>query len=78
MMTNNYRGCAKLQDILEVTKLNLKGGRPSFRMKVFKYDSNNKKEEAGKRNLTFSCDTVFTRDKWIAAIDYLKTRGIYD
>ena len=47
-------------------------------MKVFKYDSKNKQETAGKRNLTFSCDTVFTRDKWIAAIDYLKTRGIYD
>ena len=28
--------------------------------------------------MTFSCETVFIRDKWIAAIDYLKTRSIYD
>mgnify|MGYP007004933629 CR=1 FL=1 len=28
--------------------------------------------------MIFSCRNTFDRDKWIAAIDYLKTRAIYE
>ena len=28
--------------------------------------------------MIFSCKKPFDRDKWIAAIDYLKTRAIYE
>jgi hypothetical protein len=34
--------------------------------------------EKSKRDIFFSCDTDQERDKWIIAIDYLKTRAIYD
>lgn len=37
-----------------------------------------KGEEKGKRNVWLSCDTAEMRDKWIIAIDYLKTRAIYE
>lgn len=37
-----------------------------------------KGEEKGKRDIFFSCDTAEIRDKWMIAIDYLKTRAIYD
>ena len=39
---------------------------------------NSKGEEKGKRDLYFSCTTEEQRDKWMIAIDYLKTRAIYD
>lgn len=31
-----------------------------------------------KRDIAFSCDTEEARDKWIIAIDFLKTKAIYD
>ena len=34
--------------------------------------------EQGKRDIFFSCDTEEARDRWMIAIDYLKTRAIYD
>ena len=37
----------------------------------------NRKKEAGKRDITFACNTTQDRDKWTASIDYLKTRAIY-
>ena len=36
------------------------------------------KKEKPKRDLFFSCDTREERDKWMTAIDYLKTRAIFD
>ena len=35
-------------------------------------------EEKGKREFFFSCDDVLTRDKWMIAIDFLKTKAVYD
>lgn len=37
-----------------------------------------KKEEKPKRDIFFSCNTPQERDKWMIAIDYLKTRAIFD
>ena len=34
--------------------------------------------ERGKRDFFFSCDDVLTRDKWMIAIDFLKTKAVYD
>jgi len=39
---------------------------------------NEKKKESGKRILIFACETTYDRDRWIAAIDYLKTKAIYE
>ena len=39
---------------------------------------NKKHQEAGRRFITFACETEQQRDKWMAAIEYLKTRAIYD
>ena len=32
----------------------------------------------GKRHVIFTCPTAQNRDKWYAAIEYLKTKSIYD
>ena len=37
-----------------------------------------RKEEKGKRDFFFSCDDILTRDKWMIAIDFLKTKAVYD
>ena len=36
------------------------------------------KNEKPKRDIYFSCDSAEERDKWMIAIDYLKTRAIFD
>ena len=40
------------------------------------YDKND--VEQRKRDIWFSCDREEDRDRWMIAIDYLKTRAIYD
>ena len=35
-------------------------------------------DEKGKRDFFFSCDDVLTRDRWMIAIDFLKTKAVYD
>lgn len=35
-------------------------------------------QECGKREILFGCESEQQRDKWMAAIEYLKTRAIYD
>lgn len=37
-----------------------------------------KGREKGKREFFFSCDTEHLRDKWMIAIDFLKTKATYD
>ena len=37
-----------------------------------------KKKEAGRRTLIFGCESELIRDKWLAAIDYLKTKAMFD
>ena len=63
--------------IYEVVSLKIKDDSPSFRIGVSMH-TNQKGKEAGKRDITFSCHTQQDRDRWVAAIDYLKTRSIYD
>ena len=46
--------------------------KPTFMISVTMY-LNSKGEEKGKRDLYFSCATEEQRDKWMIAIDYLKT-----
>ena len=35
-------------------------------------------KEKGKREFFFSCEDILTRDKWMIAIEFLKTKAIYD
>ena len=71
------RGCVDMRFIYEVVPLKIKDDRTSFRLGVSLH-INVKGKEAGKRDITFSCKTKEARDRWVAAIDYLKTRSIYD
>lgn len=71
-------GMVKLPFIYDVVKSKqAHNERPSFMISVTMY-YDKKNEEKGKRDIFFSCDTPETRDKWMIAIDYLKTRAIYD
>ena len=63
--------------IYDVVSIKMKDNSPSFRISVSVH-INEKGKEAGKRDITFSCHSPQDRDRWIAAIDYLKTRSIYD
>jgi len=71
-------GLVELPFIYQVMKSKQAGNeRPTFLITVTMY-KDKKREEKPKRNLFFSCDTEEERDKWIFAIDYLKTRAIYE
>eukprot|EP00353_Schmidingerella_taraikaensis_P003927 CAMPEP_0185574322 /NCGR_PEP_ID=MMETSP0434-20130131/5811_1 /TAXON_ID=626734 ORGANISM="Favella taraikaensis, Strain Fe Narragansett Bay" /NCGR_SAMPLE_ID=MMETSP0434 /ASSEMBLY_ACC=CAM_ASM_000379 /LENGTH=68 /DNA_ID=CAMNT_0028190853 /DNA_START=602 /DNA_END=808 /DNA_ORIENTATION=+ len=37
-----------------------------------------KKAEAGRRTIIIACETELKRDRWLAAIDFLKTKAIFD
>ena len=39
-------------------------------------DRDNK--EKGRRDFFFSADNVLSRDKWMIAIEFLKTKAVYD
>ena len=51
--------------------------RPTFMLSVTMW-TNKKGEDKGRREFFFSCDDEILRDKWMIAIDYLKTKAIYD
>ena len=71
-------GLVNLPFIYEVVKSKQAGNeRPSFMISVTMY-LDKKGEEKPKRDIFFSCDTEQARDQWMVAIDYLKTRAIYD
>ena len=74
---DKYSGLVKLTFIFEVSNVTVKDTDDSFRLGVSLYEQRGK-EHAGKRDLIFTCKNSFERDKWIAWIDYLKTRAIYD
>ena len=57
--------------------MSLQNGSPSFRLGVSLYEKP-KQKEAGKRDIIFTCKTEYDRDRWAAAIEYLKTRAIYE
>ena len=40
--------------------------------------TNKKGEDKGRREFFFSCQNEIMRDKWMIAIDFLKTKAIYD
>ena len=50
---------------------------PAFSLEV-SMRFNSKKKEMGRDTLVFGCETEFDRDRWIAAIDYLKIKAGYD
>ena len=76
VVSDKFRGRVKLPFIFEVVKLTDKDGNPQFCLCVSVHQTLNKKE-AGKRDIIFTCYSKHDRDRWIAAIDYLKTRAIY-
>ena len=57
--------------------MSLQDGSPSFRLGVSLHEKY-KAKEAGKRDIIFTCKTEYDRDRWAAAIEYLKTRAIYE
>ena len=77
MHADKFRGKINMNFIYEVVSLKIKDDKPSFRLGVSMH-MNEKGKEAGKRDITFSCFSQESRDRWVAAIDYLKTRSIYD
>lgn len=71
-------GCVKLPFIYDVVRSKqVRNEKPSFMISVTMY-YDRKKDEKPKRDIYFSCDSAEERDKWIIAIDYLKTRAIFD
>ena len=70
-------GEVELNFIYQVMKSSqVRNERPTFLISVTMYKKNGK--EMPKRDIAFSCDTEEARDKWIIAIDFLKTKAIYD
>ena len=51
--------------------------KPTFMIEVTMW-TDKRGEEKGKRDFFFSCDDVLTRDRWLIAIDFLKTKAVYD
>lgn len=75
---DKYMGKVELPFIYNVVKSKQHGNeRPAFMISVTMW-VDRKGEEKGKRNVFFSCENTEIRDRWIIAIDYLKTRAIYD
>ena len=50
---------------------------PTFMLSVTMW-TNKKGEDKGRREFFFSCENEILRDKWMIAIDFLKTKAIYD
>lgn len=73
---DKFEGKINLSHIFEVAKISDQNGNPAFFLGFSMYEKRHKKE-AGKRDFTFTCATQQDRDRWVAAIDYLKTRSIY-
>ena len=59
-----------------MVKVTDKLGYPSICLGVSMHETSRKKE-AGKQDIIFAYHAIQDRDKWTAAIDYLKTRAIY-
>ena len=77
-MRNSFLGCVNLPFVYQVIKTELSNtSRPCFSISV-SMSIDNKKREQGKCDLIFSCDSVEARDRWMACIDYLKTKAIFD
>ena len=84
-----YHDEAELEDGEPLGKINLEfiyqnfksfqvhNDRPTFMLSVTMW-TNKKGEEKGRREFFFSCENEILRDKWMIAIDYLKTKAIYD
>ena len=71
-------GCVKLPFIYAVVKSKqARNEKPSFMISVTMYYDRDKKEKP-KRDIYFSSESREERDKWMIAIDYLKTRAIFD
>ena len=75
--TDSFRAMIKLRFIHEIVKLSVQDSTPSFRIGVSMYYDADHKEQS-KRDVTLSCYSCQDRDRWVAAIEYLKTRIIYD
>ena len=74
---DKFHGRVKLPFIYEIKKITVLNGKPSFDLGLSMYDKNHK-TKAGKRNVIFTCKNFQERDKWVATIDFLKTKAIYD
>ena len=73
---DKFSGRVQLRYIFEVVKVTDKLGYPSICLGVSMHETSRKKE-AGKQDIIFAYHAIQDRDKWTAAIDYLKTRAIY-
>ena len=75
-VNGKFIGRLKLQFIFEVSKYTDNTGKPAFSLGVSMHETRRKKQ-AGKKDIHFSCYSIADRDRWTAAIDFLKTRAIY-
>ena len=60
-----------------IKSFQVRNNRPTFMLSVTMW-TDKKGKEKGRREFFFSCDTENLRDKWMIAIDFLKTRATYD
>ena len=79
LIEDNYIGLIKLPFIYSIERLRRTSSKNlyAFVIKTLMHYDRNKKE-SGRREVIFHCLTERQRDMWIAGIEYLKTRAIYD
>lgn len=80
--SNTFIGRAKLAHIYDTMRGPKQQGPKkqgiwSLRVNISMHQTM-KKKEAGRRTLIFGCESELIRDKWLAAIDYLKTKAMFD
>ena len=79
LQTGKYLGSIELRFVYSVLKSYQEHNtRPAFMLGVTMYRDKTHKEVEKKREFFFSCADVLTRDKWMIAIEFLKTKAVYD
>jgi hypothetical protein len=72
-------GAIELEFIYSVVKsYQVHNDRPAFLISVTMFKDKKGNNVVNNRDVIFSADTDEIRDKWIIAIEYLKTKAIYD
>ena len=78
LQQGKFMGSIELRFIYNVIKSYQEhNDKPAFMLAVTMWTDREKKEK-GRRDFFFSCDDILARDKWMIAIEFLKTKAVYD
>ena len=78
LQADKYLGSIELRFIYNVIKsYQDHNTMPAFMLGVTMW-TDKKKEEKGRREFFFGCHNELERDKWMIAIEFLKTKAVYD